>query len=215
MNHMNSFRTPVMVGLAVIAAASPYAADIRRLTLTEAVHLAISQNRALKIARLKVTENEHKKAGERSAYFPSITNQSNALHITELQIVEIPAGIFGRVAGTAIPSQNLIIPQGQLTFFSSGTMIAQPLTQLIRTHAANRIAAAEVAASRDDLKKAETQVALDVHTLYFGILIARLQKLAADQQTAYAGEQLRESEEDVEKRHGPKKKLERNQPNQT
>src|SRR6185369_17218130 len=54
-----------------------------------------------------------------------------------------------------------------------------------------------VAASRDDLKKAEIQVALDVHTLYFGILIARLQKLAAEQQTVYAGEQLKESEEDV------------------
>jgi outer membrane protein TolC len=76
-------------------------------------------------------------------------------------------------------------------------MIAQPLTQLIRIHAANRIAAAEVAASRDDLKKAETQAALDVHSLYFGILVARLQKLAAEQQTAYAGEQLKESEEDV------------------
>src|ERR1700674_936126 len=100
MNHMDFFRTPVMVALTVIAAASLYAADIRRLTLTEAVHLAISQNRTLKIARLKVIENEHKKAGERSAYFPAITNQSNALHITDLQIVEIPVGIFGRVAGT-------------------------------------------------------------------------------------------------------------------
>ncbi len=154
-----------MVAIAAIAAASLYAADIRRLTLTEAVHLAISQNRALKIARLKVTENEHKKAGEHSAYFPSITNQSNALHVTDLQIIEIPAGAFGRVAGILVPTQGLIVPQGQLTFFTSGTMLAQPLTQLIRVHAANRIAAAEVAASRDDLKKAETQVALDVHTL--------------------------------------------------
>ena len=82
-----------MVGLAVLAAASLNAADVRRLTLTEAVHLAISQNRALKIARLKVVENEQKKAGEHSAYFPTITNQSNALHITDLQIIEIPAGI--------------------------------------------------------------------------------------------------------------------------
>ena len=68
---------------------------------------------------------------------------------------------------------------------------------MIRIHAANRIAAAEVAVSRDDLKKAENQVALQVHTLYFGILIARLQKQAAEQQSAYAGENLRESEEDV------------------
>ena len=59
------------------------------------------------------------------------------------------------------------------------------------------MAAAEVAVSRDDLKKAENQVALQVHALYFGILIARLQKQAAEQQSAYAGEHLRESEEDV------------------
>ena len=36
-----------------------------------------------------------------------------------------------------------------------------------------------------------------MHTLYFGILIARLQKQAAEQQSAYAGEHLRESEDDV------------------
>jgi outer membrane protein TolC len=71
------------------------------------------------------------------------------------------------------------------------------LTQLIRIRQANRIAAADVAVSRDDLKKAETEVALQVHTAYFGILIARLQTQAAEQQSAYASERLRESEEDV------------------
>jgi outer membrane protein TolC len=182
--------------LAAIAA-SPSYADTRKLTLTEAVRLAIQQNRALKIARLKVVENEHKKAEEHAAYYPSLTNQSNALHITDLQIVEIPAGAFGRVGATPIPTQGLIIPQGQLTLFSSGTQLSQPLTQLIRIHEANRIAAAEITASRDDLKKAENEVALDVHSLYFGILIARLQKQAAEQQTAYARAQLRESEEDI------------------
>jgi outer membrane protein TolC len=71
------------------------------------------------------------------------------------------------------------------------------LTQLIRIHEANRIATAEVAVSRDDLKKAENQVALQVHALYFGMLISRLQKQAAEQQSTYAGERLRENEEDV------------------
>src|SRR5262249_32273950 len=62
---------------------------------------------------------------------------------------------------------------------------------------ANRITAAETAASRDDLKKAENQVAVQVHQLYFGILVARLQKRAADQETAYEETRLRESEDDV------------------
>ena len=197
MNRANVSRTLTIAGLAVLSAVPQDAAEIRRLTLTEAVHLAISQNRALKIARLKVTENEQKKAGERSAYFPSITNQSNVMRITELQNIGIPAGAFGRVGGSLVPAHGVELPQGQKTFITSGTQISQPLTQLIRIHQANRIAAAEVAVSRDDLKSAENQVALQVHSLYFGILIAHLQKLAADQQSSYAGERLRESEDDV------------------
>jgi outer membrane protein TolC len=186
-----------ILGLTVLSAANQYAADVRHLTLEEAVRLAISQNRELKIARLKVTESEQKKAGEHSGYFPQLTNQSNALHITALQNVLVPPGAFGTVGGALIPAQGVALVQGELTLFSSGTQLSQPLTQLIRTYDANRIAAAEVAISRDDLKKAENQVALEVHTLYFGILIASLRKQAAEEQSGYAGENLRESEDDV------------------
>jgi outer membrane protein TolC len=191
------YRILAMAGLGAMSAITQYAADIRRLTLAEAVHLAIDQNRTLRIARLKVIENEQKKAGERSSYFPELTNQSHALHITELQSVAVPAGSFGIVGGTLIPAQSVALLQGKLTLFDSATTIAQPLTQLVRIHEANRIASAEVSVSRDDLKKAENQVAFQVHQLYFGILIARLQKEAAEQETASAGEQLRESEDDV------------------
>jgi outer membrane protein TolC len=197
MNIANYSRALAAAGLALLSAVSQNAAEVRRLTLPEAVRLAISQNRALKIARLKVIENEQKKAGERSAYFPSITNQSNALHVTELQSIVIPAGAFGMEGGAFNPAQNVNLPQGQKTLLSSGTMISQPLTQLIRIHQANRIAAAEIAVSNDDLKKAENQAALQVHALYFGILIVRLEKQAAEQQSVYAGEHLRESEDEV------------------
>jgi outer membrane protein TolC len=170
---------------------------VRRLTLAEAVHLAVSQNRALKIARLKIEESAQKKAGEHSAYFPSITNQSNALRITDLQNIVIPAGALGGVGRELIPAQGINLQQGKQTLFSSGTMIAQPLTQLIRIHQQNRIAAAEVAISRDNVKKAENEIAVQVHTLYYGMLVSQLQKKAAEQQTEYANENLRESEEDV------------------
>jgi outer membrane protein len=192
-----SSQTRAIAALLILAAAPLYAADVVRLTLTGAVHTALRQNRTLKIARLKVTEKQFAKTAEHTAYFPTIANESNALHITALQFLEIPVGGFGTVAGIPIPQQGNILPQGKLTLYSSGTQISQPLTQLIRIRQANRIAAAEVAISRDDLKKAENQVALDVHSLYFGILIARLQKQAAEQQIAYAGEHLRESEEDI------------------
>jgi len=193
----NLLRILAIGGLGMFLAIPQQAGDIRHLTLTDAVQLAISQNRSLKIARLKVVENEEKKAGEHSSYFPKITNQSNVLHVTELQNIGIPAGALGIVGGSLVPSRGVTLPQGQNTFFTSGTQLSQPLTQLIRIHAANRMATAEVASSRDDLKKAENDVALEVHTLYYGILIARLQKQAADQQTTYAEDNLRESEDEI------------------
>src|SRR5262249_18707247 len=94
-------------------------------------------------------------------------------------------------------NRDIPIGQGSQNWTTSGTTLAQPLTQLIRIHQANKIAAAEIVASRDDLKKAENEVAVRVHELYYGILFTRLQKRAADQETAYAETALRESEDDI------------------
>ena len=181
----------------LIGTTQSFAGELRHLTLAEAVQLAVEQNRTLKIARLKVKENEYKKVGARSDYFPAITNQSNILHVTELQTFTISQGTFGSVSGNPVPSQNTTVPQGKNTFYSSGTMIAQPLTQLLRIHQENRAALAEIAGSRDELKNAENEVALDVHTLYYGILVAQLQKQAAEQETSFASEALRENENGV------------------
>ena len=181
----------------LLCAASTLTAEVRRLRLEEAVRLAVEQNRTLKIARFKVQENEHRKEGARSAYFPTITNESNALHISELQNLSIPLGAFGTAAGVPIPDRNTALPQGKNTLFSSGTMVAQPLTQLLRIHQENRIAATEVATSRDDLKNTENEIALQVHALYYSILVAQLQKKASEQETSFATESLRENENDV------------------
>ncbi len=191
------FRLSVTAAIFLLCVNSARSDEVRRLTLSEAVHLALEQNRTVKIARYKVKENEERKVGARSTYFPTITNQSNALHISELQNIVIPPGSLGTAAGASIPPQSIAVSQGKQTLISSGTMIAQPLTQLLRIHQENRIAAAEVATSRDELKNAEDEIALEVHTLYFGILVAQLQKKAAEQETAFAAESLRENENDV------------------
>jgi len=85
-------RFTASTGALFLCAISSLANEARHLTLTEAVQLALQQNRTLKIARFKVQENEHRKEAARSDYLPTITNQSNLLHITELQDISIPAG---------------------------------------------------------------------------------------------------------------------------
>ena len=61
--------------------------------------------------------------------------------------------------GVLVPNRDILIDQGNQTFVTSGTTLAQPLTQLIRVRQANRMAAAEIAARRHELTKAENQVA--------------------------------------------------------
>src|SRR6266478_8663079 len=159
------------VAMILCVASACQAADVR-LTLAQAVQLALRQNRALKIAHLKVRENEQKRTAAKASYFPEIKNQSNFLHTTAVENIEIPRGAFGLVPSAGlVPNQDILINQGNQTFVTSGTSLIQPLTQLIRIRQANRIAASEIASSRDDLKKAENEVALRVHELYYGILV--------------------------------------------
>jgi outer membrane protein TolC len=197
MNRKNCLRAIGYLGLCWFATRA-FGAEALRLTLPEAVQMALRGNRALKIARLKVVEQEQKKAAAKSGYFPELKNFSSVLRTTAEQNITIPAGAFGVLpAGGYVPGRDVLINQGGQTLVSSGTSLVQPLTPLIRIREANRIAASEVAVSRDELKKAENEVALEVHAAYYGILIARLQQQAAEQETDYASVRLRESEDDV------------------
>jgi len=98
----------------------------------------------------------------------------------------IPAGALGPSKGSWSREARSIFLRVCTTALNEAS-ISQPLTQLIRIREANRIAAAQVAISRADLKKAENQVAVDVHRLYFAVLTAELERRAAEEQIAYAG----------------------------
>ncbi len=155
----------------------------RPLTLTQAIDLALKQNRSLGLARLGVTDSEHKKEVARSQYFPHIKNESAMLHITELAGVEIPAGAFGTHASTgAIPPENLFLDQGSLTTYTSGTGLAQPLTQMFKIRQSNRAATADIDTAKIKVDQSENEVVLKVRQVYYALLIAQLKREAATEE---------------------------------
>jgi outer membrane protein TolC len=169
-----------------------------QLTLSQAIDLALKQNRDLKLAQLAVVDSQHKKEAARSAYFPHISNQSSVLHITELAGVDIPAGAFGNHPDTGpIPGQNLFLDQGSLTTYTSGTGLEQPFTQMFKIHASNRAATADLNTARVQVDQTQNEVALKVRQLYYGILIAQLKQQAAAEEVAASQVKLEESTEDV------------------
>lgn len=164
------------------------------LTLPQAIDLALKQNRTLQLARLAVSDSEHKKEIARSDYFAHIKNESSILHVTELAGVEIPAGAFGVSASTgAIPGKSLFIGQGSATAYTSGTGLAQPLTQMFKIRESNRAATADVNTAKIQVNQAEDEVALKVRQLYYSLLIAQLRLQADKEEIGASQTKLEES----------------------
>jgi outer membrane protein TolC len=170
------------------------------LTLSQAIDLALKQNRDVKLAQLGVIDSQHKKEEARSAYFPHITNDAKLTHITSLAGVEIPAGAFGNHPDTGlIPATNLFLDQGAVTSYTSGTQLEQPLTQMFKIHAANRAATADINTAKVQVTQAQDEIALKVRQLYYGILIAQLKQQAAAEQITASQVQLQESLDEVKR----------------
>jgi outer membrane protein TolC len=152
----------------------------RQITLHEAVQLALKHNHDIRIAGYTVEEKEHAKQVAKSSYFPSIRNDSNIMHATDTQLIEIKRGSLGIVGGTPIPSANAIISQGGKNFITSGTQLTQPLTTLLKIRRENDLAQAELKASREMAQRTRNDVALTVHQVYYQVLIAQAHRSATE-----------------------------------
>lgn len=169
----------LLSGLAPFVRAQATEMRARRITLAEAVQLALKHNHVVRIAEFEVEERQHAKEVARSGYFPSVTNESRIFTVTDTQFIQIPAGRLGTVDGTPIPTQPTTLNQGGKTFVTSGTMLSEPLTPLFtRVKPANEAAQADVNASRANSQETQNEVALKVHEIYYQLLIAQLHRSA-------------------------------------
>lgn len=188
----------VQNGVEPAAANSAQSSAPMHLTLSQAIDLALQQNRDLHLAQLAVNDTEHKKEIARSDYFPHINNESRVSHITELAGVEIPAGAFGVHPSTGlIPAQTLFLDQGASTSYTSGTGLTQPFTQMFKIHESNRAAASDIDTAKIQVNQAENQIAYATRQLYYGILIAQLKQQAAEETVAADRVSLQESTDAV------------------
>jgi len=181
-----------LVSAALLAAQEPVSATPRQLTLDEAVRLALQHNHIVRIARSAVEEKTHAKDIARSAYFPTLRNDSLAAYLTDTQFIAVPRGSLGAVGGTPIPAGTAVINQGALDIFTSSTRLTQPLTELLRVRSANDVAAAEVAEKRSNERATENQIALNVRQIYYRILVLQAHLQAAHAKLQATGDLQKE-----------------------
>jgi outer membrane protein TolC len=162
----------------------------RTITLDEAVQLAFKRNHYVRLAAYRVEESEHAKDAARSSYYPNLRNDSFAGHLTDTQFIAIEQGKLGTVAGTPVPTQTAVLNQGGLSFVTSGTQLTQPLLELWKVRSANDVAAADTKVMRNKAEETKNQVSLQVHQLYYKVLILQTRRAAA-QARIRANEDLR------------------------
>jgi outer membrane protein len=155
-------------------------APSRHITLQEAVQLALKHNHNVRIAQYGVDEKQHVKEAAKSSYFPSVRNDTTFAHLTDTQLIQLREGSLSAPGETPVPAANTIINQGGRNLTTSGTQITQPLTSLLKIKQANKIAEADVKASREQADLTENDVALAVHQVYYSILIAQARRSATE-----------------------------------
>ena len=185
---------PAIAMVAFCLAGTLHAQSPRKLTLSEAVDLALKQNSDLRIDRAKVRGNQYQAAGTRGDELPQVKTDAALFGIARTQNLTIPAGSLGAYPGIGLlPGSTVLIDQGNHSFYIANTTVEQPLTQLIKLRAARHAAQADVRTSQADLRRAENEVALQVRQVYIEILIGRLEMQAMALQISAAEQSLKEN----------------------
>jgi outer membrane protein TolC len=173
-------------------------AQTRQLSLDEAIALAVTQNSSLKIAGAKVRESIEKRKSVRADYFPHLSNESFYSYLSNTRQVSVPAGSLGTVPGVGpFPTHDIPIDQGSKNFFLTDTYLTQPLTPLLKTHQADKMALADQQIAAAELYKTKTDVVYYTHKLFYSLVIARKQRDAASAAVTAGEESLREAKDSV------------------
>jgi len=171
----------------------------RPLTLEEAQQLAAKNNRNLQLARLKVQEAMHKRAGARSDYFPKASANASYLYFSQKLGTTVTAGELGLgFLPPPLPSIPVPINLVKQNLFLGGVTVGQPLTQLFKIQQEVRAATSEqeIAAARS--AEGEDEVRYAVEQLYYALLVSQRQRQAAESKLAAAEQLLADAQNAVD-----------------
>ena len=158
-------RNWTILGVAVICgvASLAQAEDAPVLSLTQAVDIALHNNRPVNIAQLDIVKSKWALAQTRTKRFPAISTYLFASgNLTSPQFT-YPAGVFGTTTSTKIP-----LSQGVTGYATA--QVAQPLSQLWQIHLAIREQEFSVDYAGQQYKGKRQALAANVKQAYYAAL---------------------------------------------
>ena len=152
-----------------------------RVTLNEAIDLAIKNGFATRIANARLASAQAHERGAMADALPQLAVTGNNLRSSGRTTIVVPQGALGNESsGGPLPAVDRRFDQGAATLTYTQFALTQPLTQLWRIRQAQQLASAQATGAAAERTRATADARLAVERLYASVLIAKARALAAD-----------------------------------
>jgi outer membrane protein len=140
------------------------------LTLTEAIQIAIANNRPLQISSLEVNKSKWQVASAKTKRLPIINTYLFASGALNSPAFTFPKGLFGQVNNLPNPSKDVSVSLSQGITGNAYVQIAQPITQLYKVHLYVREQELSQDYAGQQYQAARQNVVSDVKQAYYAVL---------------------------------------------
>ena len=169
------------LGLAVATPMHRASAQQLRLTLDEAIDLAIKNGYTTRIASARVAGAVAHERGALADALPQLALSGNSLRSSGRTTIVIPQGALGNESsGGPLPATDRRFDQGTATLTYAQLSLTQPVTQLWRIRQAQQLASAQANGAVAERSRAVADARLAIERLYASVLIAQARARAAD-----------------------------------
>jgi multidrug efflux pump subunit AcrB/outer membrane protein TolC len=180
------------------AEAQRQAPPVVRLTIDDAISLAMKQSYATRLADARLNSAEAHEHGAATDLLPQLSMSGNHLRSSGRATIVIPQGALGNEAsGTPLPASDRRFDQGAAALTYTQVSVTQPVTQLWRIRQAQQLASAETMSAVAERARTQSEIELVVERLYASVLIARAREHAAEAAVRAARQQTADVEQAV------------------
>lgn len=156
-------------------------AGVVRLTLDDAVSMALKQGYATRIASARLASAEAHERTATSDLLPQLSVSGNHLRSSGRTTIVVPRGALGNESsGGPLPAADRRFDQGAATLTYTQLSLTQPVTQLWKIRQAQQLASAQTSSAESERARSVADATLIIERLYAAALIAQARERAAE-----------------------------------
>ncbi len=170
-----------------------------RLTVEDAVRLALAHNRTLEVSRLEVEKAKDRVAATQSYYFPSVSVAASEAFFFAPMKLNVDRGELGSIPGLGpLPAKNESFGTSRQFFTTVGALVTQPLSQLYDAYLAVQGRELEQRISEVKHRRESQVVAAEVKKIFYTSLQLESAIRAAEEASTFLNELDRVVARDVD-----------------